>query len=96
MIHLFRLTKKTYLWQPLIGPASACYCFTGRTYISAKSQVRTHSEQKYGKILSKFCTKCVRTMFISLNPILTVFVMMLVSSPHRHPLMIYHQLTQSE
>ena len=35
---------------------------------------------------------CIEPILISLNPILTEFVMMLVSPP----LMIYHQLRQSE
>ena len=39
---------------------------------------------------------CIEPLLISLNPILTEFVMMLVSPPNRHPLMICHQLTQSE
>ena len=38
----------------------------------------------------------VEPILICLNPILTEFVMMLVSPPHWHPLIIYHQLTQSE
>ena len=39
---------------------------------------------------------CVEPILISLNPILIEFVIMLVSPPHMHPLMICHQLTQSE
>ena len=35
---------------------------------------------------------CAEPILISLNPTLTEFVMMLVSPPHRHLLMIYHQL----
>ena len=73
----------------------------GCSYVYEKTHLRTHLDQKYVKILSQFwwildvmCTKCVgRTnLLISLNPILTEFVMMLVSPPHRHR----HQLMQSE
>ena len=39
---------------------------------------------------------CVEPILISLSPILIEFVMILVSPPHRHPLMICHQLMQSE
>ena len=39
---------------------------------------------------------CVEQIFIPLNPILTEFVMMLVSPFHRHPLTFCHQSTQSE
>ena len=39
---------------------------------------------------------CIEPILISLNPILTEFVMMLVSPPHRHPLMICHQFMESE
>ena len=38
---------------------------------------------------------CVELTLISLNPILIEFVMM-VSLPRMHPLMVCHQLTQSE
>ena len=39
---------------------------------------------------------CVEPILISPNPISTEFVMMLVSPPHMHPLVICHQLRQSE
>ena len=72
----------------------------GRSYIYTKNASAYTFGPKYGIFYHSpdgflmLCVQnvCVEPILIPLNPILIEFVMMLVSPPHRHPLIIYHQL----